>query len=48
MDLYRRIQELERENAWLREQLQQRDHDLTQVRDQLEQLQREVEEWKRG
>jgi len=43
-----RIQELESENARLREQLRQRDHDVTQLRAQLEQLQREVEEWKRG
>jgi transposase len=43
-----RIQELERENAQLRKQLEQQARDNTVLRAQLEQLQRELEEWRRG
>jgi transposase len=43
-----RIQELERENAQLRRQLEHQECENAALRTQLEQLQRELEEWKRG
>jgi zinc-finger binding domain of transposase IS66 len=48
MDAHTRIQELERENTQLREQLQQHERNNAQLREQVEHLKRELEEWKRG
>jgi transposase len=42
------IQELERENAELREQLQHQERENAHLREQLERLQSELEAWKRG
>jgi transposase len=43
-----RIQELERENAQLRKELEQQEHENAALRTQLERLQHELEGWKRG
>lgn len=43
MDALARIQELERENTQLREQLRQHEHANTQLREQVEHWKRELE-----
>lgn len=48
MDFRTRIQELERENTQLHQQLQQQERANTELREQLEQVRRELEEWKHG
>lgn len=48
MATHPRTQELERENARWRERLRQQEDANAQLREQVEHLQRELEEWKRG